>query len=144
MTWTQPSADDLSSCLLLNTVKTARVLTRRYDNRLRPLGLTVAQFSVLSVMRGNPGKSINALAERVAMDRSTLTRNIDLLVAKGFVVKTMAERGNIKTCALTEVGTARLDAAIPIWLEARSEMQAQLKDHDPVTYLDALSRLAGD
>lgn len=144
MTWTKPSADDLSSCLLLNTVKTARVLTRRYDNRLRPLGLTVAQFSALSVMRGNPGKSINALAERIAMDRSTLTRNIDLLVAKGLVVKTMAERGNIKTCALTKEGEARLDAAIPIWLAARGEMQAQLKDHDPLTYLDALARLAGD
>lgn len=142
MTWTKPTADDLSSCLILNTVKTARVLTRRYDNRLRPLELTVAQFSVLSVVRGNPGKSINDLAGRIAMDRSTLTRNIDLLIAKGLVVKTTAERGNGRICRLTDEGERRLDAAIPLWREARDEMQAQLKDHDPVTYLDALARLA--
>jgi len=134
--------DDFSRCLLLNTIKTARVLSRRYDARLKPYGVTVAQFSVMMVVRHNAGETINALAEKIAMDRSTLSRNIDLLAARGLVVKDSSARGNAKTCRLTQSGGALLDALIPQWHAVREELQQMLKDRDPLEYLSALQALS--
>lgn len=142
MTRSMVTDDDFSSCLLLNTVQAARALQRRYDQRLKPLGVTVVQFSIMVMIRNNPGRSIHGLAERIATDRSTLTRNIDLLVRDGLVVKESAEKGNAKICRLTKAGDDLLDRLIPLWREAQREMQELLKDRDPQAYLTTLRLLA--
>lgn len=134
--------DDFSRCPLLNTVMTARALTRRYDSRLRPLGVTLVQFSVLMVIRRNPDCAINMLARKVAMDRSTLTRNIDLLVRDGLVVKLPGGKGNAKTCRLTAAGDRLLDRLMPCWQAAREEIQGLFGEADPDAYLEVLQRLA--
>lgn len=134
--------DDFSQCLLLNTIKAARALSRRYDGKLKPFGVTVAQFSVMMVVRHNEGKTINAVAERIAMDRSTLSRNVDLLAKKGLVVKEDIAKGNAKTCRLTECGDALLDTLIPQWHAVRSELRNLLNGKDPDEYLSVLQILS--
>lgn len=131
-----------ANCLILNTIQTARTVTRRYDSRLKPFGVTVIQFSVMSLVRKHEDMTINALAERIAMDRSTLTRNLDVLVKKGLVVKRSAEKGNAKVCTLTEEGDRLLDQLIPLWLQSREELQAILKGYDPDEYLAMLRLMA--
>lgn len=133
--------DDFSRCMLLNTVRAARALLRRYDQRLRPLGVTVVQFSILLMIRNNPGRTIHGLAERIAVDRSTLTRNIDLLARDGLVVKVSAAKGNGKTCLLTDAGEERLDQLVPLWHKAQREMQQLLSGQDPEAYLTTLRLL---
>jgi DNA-binding MarR family transcriptional regulator len=133
--------DDFSRCMLLNTVRTARALLRRYDQKLRPLGVTVVQFSILLMIRNNPGRTIHELAERIAVDRSTLTRNIDLLARDGLVVKVSAAKGNGKTCLLTDAGEERLDQLVPLWHKAQREMQQLLSGQDPEAYLTTLRLL---
>ncbi|MCL6708290.1 MarR family winged helix-turn-helix transcriptional regulator [Pseudomonas sp. R2.Fl] len=133
---------DFSDCLLLNTVKTARLLLRRYDNRIKGFGVSVVQFSVLVTIRHNAGRSINDLAEAIAMDRTTLTRNIDLLERKGLVRKRALGRGNARGCVLTPAGDALLDELIPRWQEARDELRAALKDAAPDAFLAGLRTLA--
>jgi DNA-binding MarR family transcriptional regulator len=142
MTKTLVTEDDFSRCMLLNTVHTARALLRRYDQRLKPLGVTVVQFSIMAMIRNNPGRSIHGLAERIATDRSTLTRNIDLLVRNGLVVKESAAKGNAKICRLTEEGGELLDRLIPLWRDAQREMQDLMKGRDPDAYLTTLRLLA--
>ncbi len=140
------SDDDLymkfANCLILNTIQTARAVTRRYDNRLKPLGVTVIQFSVMSLIRKHKDMTINALSERIAMDRTTLTRNLDVLVKKGLVTKRAAEKGNAKVCQLTKEGDRLLDELIPIWLASREELRGVLKDYDPDEYLAMLRLMA--
>jgi len=134
--------DDFSRCLLLNTIKAARSLSRRYDARLKPYRVTVAQFTVMMLVRHNEGKAINAIAKRIAMERTTLTRNIDLLARKGLVVKEFAKKGNVKTCRLTDTGDALLDELIPVWHAARQELQTLLTGRDPDEYLAILQTLS--
>jgi hypothetical protein len=81
---------DFSRCLLLHTVMAARALSRRYDERMKPFGVTVAQFAVMMTVRRNAGQTVSAMAARIAMDRTTLSRNLDLLERKGLVVKDQA------------------------------------------------------
>ncbi len=134
--------DEFTQCLLLNTIKTARSLSRRYDARLKPYGVTVAQFTVMMLVRHNEGKAINAIAKRIAMERTTLTRNIDLLARKGLVRKEFADKGNAKTCHLTDTGEALLDELIPAWQAARQELQTLLTGTDTDEYLAILRTLS--
>jgi DNA-binding MarR family transcriptional regulator len=131
----------VADCLLLNTIKTARTLARRYDARIRPFGVTVVQFSILFAIRRNRDKSIAALAEEIAMERTTLTRNVDLLVRKGHVVKVGTGKGNAKTCRLTDTGTALLDRLIGEWATVRLELRDTLKGQDPDRYMAFLRTL---
>jgi len=131
----------VADCLLLNTIKTARTLARRYDARIRPFGVTVVQFSILFAIRRNRDKSIAALAEEISMERTTLTRNVDLLVRKGHVVKVGTGKGNAKTCRLTDTGSALLDRLIEEWATVRLELRDTLKGQDPDRYIAFLRTL---
>ena len=57
----------------------ARHVTQLYDQLLAPVGLRVTQFSILARLRSRGPLTINALAEDMVMDRTTLGRNIQPL-----------------------------------------------------------------
>src|ERR1700751_4820660 len=61
------------SCLCLHVLRAARVLARRFDNALRPLGLTNGQFSLLISLNRPAAPTIGSVASLLAMDRTTLT-----------------------------------------------------------------------
>lgn len=134
--------DDFSQCLVLNTRMAARAVTRRADRKLRPFGLTAAQFTVISSLASRPDRSVTEIANSIAMDRTTLSRNMDLLEKKGVVATRGAEAGNGRICALTEAGRALLDDVVPVWREGQAELRATLSNPDFPTVLDALRHLA--
>lgn len=141
MTDTLPSFANLSDCLILNTIRTARTLMRRYDNRLKRYDITVIQFTVMALIRKHADTPINALADQIAMDRTTLTRNLDVLVRKGLAEKRETDKGNAKVCALTASGDQLLDTLLPEWVKAQQELAEILRGHDPDGYLQALRLL---
>lgn len=133
--------EDFSQCLLLNTVMAARALTRRYDERLRPFGVSVVQFSVMKTVDGSARCTVTEMAKRIAMDRTTLLRNLDLLVRDNLVKAERADKGNGRVFELTEIGRALLEQLIPEWRKAQSELRASLRGHDKDSLLDALQIL---
>ncbi|MBX2805371.1 MAG: MarR family winged helix-turn-helix transcriptional regulator [Hyphomicrobiales bacterium] len=133
--------DDFSGCLVLNTVVAARALLRRYDKRLSPFGVTVAQFSLLMMVRKYPGSTLTAMSMHIAMDRTTLTRNLDLLARKKLVQKKRAGKGNALICTLTSEGDALLDRLIPQWRKAQEEMKDLFGGDEADGFLEALKRL---
>lgn len=134
-------SDEFSRCLLLNTIMTARALSRRYDEQLRPFGVSVVQFSIMAMIRGESGETVSAIAERISMDRTTLSRNLDLLERKRLVSKGRAARGNAKSCKLTRKGDELLDRLIPVWRAAQKELLGLLAGADGEAYLATLRTL---
>ena len=114
--------EDLSRCLVLNTVATARTLLRRGDARFQSFGVTVQQFSLLAAIRFYPGEPVAALAPRIYLDRTSLTRNLDLLERKGLVRRLSGASGNVRLCELTTEGNALLDQLLPEWQRAGAEL----------------------
>src|SRR5215470_12825992 len=78
---------DLNACVCNKTRIAARLVTRLYDEALRPTGLRATQFAVLVALDGDGAMSIAALAKLMAMDRSTLTRNLRPLETGGLVAR---------------------------------------------------------
>ena len=119
-----PRLDDIArSCVALHVRMTARAVTRAYDEAMRPSGLKITQFVLLSALSTGQWKSITELAERFALERTSLTRNLQLLASEG-LVEPVECRGRAAIYAVTEKGRAAIEAAIPYWRAAQERIEA--------------------
>lgn len=117
------------TCLCLHAQRAARVLARRFDEALRPAGLTNGQFSMLMSMNRPGPVRMREVAALLGMDRTTVTAALKTLEKRGLV--TLApdpddRRGRL--LALTEAGRDRLAAAMPIWTAEHRAVEAELDD----------------
>ena len=116
-----------AACVCLGVQRAARAVARRYDEALRPLGLTSGQFSILSSLLRESAEPIGALAALLGQERTTLTRNLRPLEAAGWV-ETMpdAKDARVRRVGLTEKGRELVRAAIPVWRAAQRDSSARL------------------
>ncbi len=78
----------------------ARVLARRFDEVLAPLGMTSGQFSLLTSLNQPEPPSIGSIAALLVMDRTTLTANLKPLEQRGLVE--IAIRSRRPACAAAQ------------------------------------------
>lgn len=126
------------TCLCLHVQRAARALARRFDEALRPYGLTNGQFSLLMSLNRPEPPPMGPVAELLAMDRTTLTAMLKPLERRGLVEITpdpKDRRG--KRLKLTEAGRASLIAALPVW-------QSTHDDIDTLFETGGVGRLRGD
>src|SRR5208283_288408 len=99
------------SCLCLHVQRAARALARRFDDALRPAGLTQGQFSLLMSLNRPAPPSIGEVSKLLALDRTTLTANLKPLQRRGLVkVKVDAADKRGRRLILTAAGRAVLVA----------------------------------
>jgi len=117
----RPKAE-VCNCLALR--EATRHVTQFYDRLLAPSGLRTTQFSILIRLRLEGPTTINALAKRLVMDRTTLGRNILPLERGGLIeiVPDSVDRRS-KVVRLTEAGAARLRAARAGWTQAQKNFE---------------------
>lgn len=128
-------------CLCANTRRAARLLTQRYEEALRPAGLTPAQFELLVTLSYRPGISQSALASHLALDQTTLSRNLKPLLTRNLINHAACTRDRRQTVyTLTPIGAEALQHAMPLWQSAHQQTQHLLGDHWQPT-LDALGHL---
>ena len=111
----------LLPCLCAQTRRVDRLLNRIYDDALRPLGINTMQKSLLTTIGRFPdGVDTAILCQRLALDRSTLTRNLTTLEQMGFVsVRPNARDRRRREVTLTEAGRETVAASEPLWSEAQ-------------------------
>src|ERR671939_298166 len=119
------------TCLCLHAQRAARALARRFDEALRPLGLTSGQFSLLMALNRPEPPTMGSVAALLALDRTTLTANLKPLERRGLVEVTVdaADRRS-RRLALTRAGRALLVAATPIWRRAHDATERLLDRPD--------------
>ena len=103
-------------CLCLHLQRAARATARRFDDALRPHGLTNGQFSLLMALNRPGAPRITDLVAFLAMDRTTLTAALKPLERRGLlaIVTDASDRRN-RRLVLTDLGRDRLTAALPAW-----------------------------
>ncbi len=115
------------TCLCLHTQRAARALARRFDEALRPLGLTNGQFSLLMSLNRPEPPPMGAVASLLAMDRTTLTAALKPLQRRGLVevAPDPADRRS-RRLRLTQAGAAALAGAVPIWRDTHAALERTL------------------
>lgn len=96
------------------------MMAQVYDRHLQPADLKNTQFALLATLSLEGPLSVNALAEEMAMDRTTLTRNLKVLDRRDLVKIGPGPDARTKSIDLTRAGRARLKKALPLWQNAQA------------------------
>ena len=101
----------------------ARLANGHFDQALEASGLSAAQFTLMALVAANSDDRISALAERAAIDPSTLSRTLEGLEKLGLVeiVRVQSDRRR-RAVWLTEKGARVLQSAMPLWRKAHDEL----------------------
>jgi DNA-binding MarR family transcriptional regulator len=127
------------ACLCATTRLVARAITRLYEAELRDVGLLAPQFWLLWTLSGREDANQRSLWESMAMDQTTLSRNLAVMVRNGWVKSESS--GRERRYALTAAGRAKLSEAKPYWKRAQAKMQRSLGS-DWESVWKALDRVA--
>lgn len=131
------------ACMGLHVRRAARAVGRRFDDALRPLGITGGQFSLLMSLNRPVPPTIGEAAAPLGMDRTTLTANLKPLQRDGLVevaVDEQDKRG--RRLRLTADGRTMLRRAVPVWQRTNAEIEALLGDIDADAVRAALRALS--
>ena len=125
------------TCLCLHLQRAARALARRFDDAMRPLGLTSGQFSMMMALNRPEPPSIGSVASLLSMDRTTLTAALKPLQRRRLVT-VMVDAGDRRSrrLRLTPAGRALLALAVPVWRRTHAEIDRLL----PAAGADRLRR----
>jgi DNA-binding MarR family transcriptional regulator len=115
------------TCLCLHLQRAARALARRFDDALRPLGLTSGQYSMMMALNRPEPPSIGSVASLLSMGRTTLTAALKPLQRRDLVtvVVDAADRRG-RRLRLTSAGRALLARAFPVWRRTHAEIDRLL------------------
>jgi DNA-binding MarR family transcriptional regulator len=117
------------TCLCLHAQRAARALARRFDEALRPFGITSGQFSLLMSLNRPEPPTIGSVAELLAMDRTTLTANLKPLERRGLLTVDVDPRDRrSRRLILTSTGMALLARALPAWTSTHAEVEGVLPE----------------
>lgn len=129
----QPLGIDQCNCFAVR--KASRQISRLYDSHLEPAGLRITQFLTLAALSEVGSTPVNALAERLDIERTAMGKMVGFLERDGYVtIKPSPTDGRSRLIELTEEGRRLHDRSAPLWQEAQREFE-QLNGADNVTAL---------
>ncbi len=112
----------LNECALFNLQRASRVVSSLYNARLRGSGITIAQFSLMRSIEALQPVSMASLARAMAMDRTSITRVIEPLVASGLVTTSVGEDRRVREVALTAKGGRSVRRGKKRWEKAQQQL----------------------
>jgi DNA-binding MarR family transcriptional regulator len=113
------------SCNCSTLRQAARYLTAAYDQALAESGLRLTQFSILYKLATRGPQTITDLSAAMAMDRTTLGRNLRLLEEDGLLRLGSGADRRERLADLTAMGRRKLDAAYPLWQKAQEQFESR-------------------
>jgi DNA-binding MarR family transcriptional regulator len=116
------AAEIASQCACFSLRKAARAVTHLYDKTLEPSGLRVTQFTLLVALSLSEQLTLSQVAERLVMDRTTLTRNLAPLERDGLVTSERGSDQRERYVHLTPAGRRALEQALPLWRQAQARV----------------------
>lgn len=115
-----------NACMCLHLQQAARAVARRFDEALRPVGLTNGQFSLLMSLNRPHPPVIGEVAELLAMDRTSLTAMLKPLSRRGFLAVEPDDKDKrIRRLRLLPAGRDVLREALPYWTRTQRAIEAE-------------------
>lgn len=113
-------------CTNLKIRQLDRMVSRHYDRYVGAAGLKNTQYALLThVVKLGPIRP-GDLARRMQMDASTLTRNLQPLVAQGWVTVAAGDDARSRLVEATEAGRAKQAEGQRAWKAAQLALNARL------------------
>lgn len=131
-----------SNCVCFNLRRAARLVTQRYERALNTCGLKATQFSVLVTARNNDGILLTKMARWLGMDRTSLTRTLNIMVEKGLVTVKAGDDKRERRISITPTGVEVLENAVVIWQNVQTEIVESLGEEKWASLLSGLREVS--
>jgi DNA-binding MarR family transcriptional regulator len=109
-----------------NFRRTSRALTQFYEEALRPLGLRATQFTILQALSLAGEVSQRRLGEVLAMDSTSLTRTLAIMIRKGWIAEQRGADRRERRLRLAGAGELKLARVLPVWEKVQSRLERKL------------------
>ncbi len=127
-----------AECVALRVRRMSRIITRIYDEALRPLKLTASQFTLLSTIAQQDGVTAAEIGASLDIEKSTLSRNLKRLVRLGYMKLDPPACRHGRGLHLTPLGEEAIMKAYPVWKETQARVEEVLGNSSRSTFDDLL------
>ena len=117
---------EFGACACSQVRRTSRKLSSLYDGALAAVGLTVTQHALLVNVAREGEISRTALAEKLGMERTTLTRNLRPLEKEKLIVAAASEDRRERLLRLSGEGRRKLRRSYALWEEVQQRFVASM------------------
>ncbi len=130
-------------CVVQNMRRASRLISRRYEEALRPVNLTSSQFTILQSLNGRKGIPLGLMAEILGFEQTTLSRLLKPLEKRGLLIvqKNPKDRRQ-KIASITNTGENLFAEAKIHWQREHDESLARMKQDDWLMMQSVMSRLS--
>ncbi|SCF68205.1 MarR family transcriptional regulator [Streptomyces sp. MnatMP-M17] len=111
----------VGDCLAVRVRLIGRALTSLYDGALSGHGVTIAQVNLLAALGKIGLCAPSKLGDVLQLERSTISRNVNLLLNHGWIEVLSSDAKGIREIALTRAGRAKIESVMPEWREAQRQ-----------------------
>jgi DNA-binding MarR family transcriptional regulator len=115
-----------ATCLATRVRQLSRIITRMYDDAMRPLGITASQYTLLAQLASRDGITAVEIGHELDIEKSTLSRNLKRLLALGMIIMDPPAGRRGRGLHLTSKGQVILKDAYPVWQAAQSRSVAAM------------------
>jgi DNA-binding MarR family transcriptional regulator len=126
-----------TACLATRVRQLSRIITRVYDDAMRPLGITASQFTLLTQLANQDSITAVEIGFTLDIEKSTLSRNLKRLLALGLLVMDPPAGRRGRGLHLTAKGQEVIKLAFPVWQDAQRKASAVMGSDSRAT-LDTL------
>jgi DNA-binding MarR family transcriptional regulator len=135
-----PAFFDCRSCVCAALRRASRAVTKHYEKSFRGSGLRGTQFTLLAVLTQTGPLPLSSLAAQAGLERTTLTRNLQLLEVKGLVRMHSTEGDQrVRLVEMTRAGRLAAEKGLSAWRKAQKGIASVLKPY----HLENLSKEHG-
>ena len=123
LTTAELAGSTAETCIALRVRRMSRIITRIYDDALRPLGLTASQFTLLTSLAMQDGVTASEVGFDLDIEKSTLSRNLKRLLALGLITMDPPAGRRGRGLHLTDKGVEGIRAAYPLWRATQAKAE---------------------
>jgi DNA-binding MarR family transcriptional regulator len=113
-------------CTCASLRRATRMLTQRYDEALRAADITITHFTILQALTLAGEVPQGRLGEILAMDSTTLTRTLEIMIRHGWVTTRPGTDRRQRWLSISKSGKTKFNQALPHWEGAQAELRAKL------------------
>ena len=109
-----------ANCIATRVRQLSRIITRVYDDAMRPLGITMSQYTLLTQLAQQDGITAVEIGTDLDIEKSTLSRNLKRLLALGHLTMDPPAGRRGRGLHLTPKGQDVIQRGYPVWKEAQT------------------------
>ena len=120
------AAEAAALCACNNLRRASRAVTRLYDEAFRPIELRATQVTLLMALQRLGEVTLSELADETVSERTSVSRNLKPLEARGLVKVGPGDDGRVRLARLTPKGREALGDAIDLWDAVQGNLTEEL------------------